>query len=310
VAVIERWSWRPNYAAPPVPAVFGYQFECRRLGANLRSASTCPCFRCDKQLASWAGQCSGNDQSAGKRRSGKTRNGSKWLDWGLEQSAMAAIRTNDSYLAAQYARLRPRRGHKKALGAVKHSILIACWHMLSTWRALQRSRRRLLPQTRPERITKRLVAHAVNSIRSWWQYLGKERYPHATSLTITADCGGSNGNRTRLWKVELQKLADQTGLDIAVCHFPPGTSKWNKIEHRLFSYITMSWRGKPLVSLETIINLTGATTTRTGLEVYARLDPGSYPDKIRVSDAELTAVDLHPAGFHPEWNYTIKPRAK
>jgi Rhodopirellula transposase DDE domain len=149
---------------------------------------------------------------------------------------------------------------------------------------------------------------AVNSIRAWWEHLGSERYPNATSLQITADCGGSNGYRTKLWKVELQKLADETSLDIAVSHFPPGTSKWNKIEHRLFSFITMNWRGKPLVSLETIINLIGATTNSTGLEVYARLDDGTYPDKIKVPDAELKAVNLHGDKFHPEWNYTIKPR--
>jgi Rhodopirellula transposase DDE domain len=149
---------------------------------------------------------------------------------------------------------------------------------------------------------------AVNSIRGWWEHLGQPRYPNTTRLQITADCGGSNGNRTRLWKVELQKLADETELEIAVCHFPPGTSKWNRIEHRLFSFITMNWRGKPLVSLETIINLIGATTNRNGLEVYARLDPGSYPDKIKVTDAELKAVNLHGNKFHPEWNYTIKPK--
>jgi hypothetical protein len=108
---------------------------------------------------------------------------------------------------------------------------------------------------------------AVNSIRSWWQHLGRQRYPHATRLQITADCGGSNGNRVRLWKVELQKLADETGLQIGVCHFPPGTSKWNRIEHRLFSYITINWRGKPLYSVQTIVNLISATTTSTGLKV-------------------------------------------
>lgn len=150
---------------------------------------------------------------------------------------------------------------------------------------------------------------AVNSIRSWWEHLGQPRYPNATRLQITADCGGSNGNRTRLWKVELQKLADETELEIRICHLPPGTSKWNKIEHRLFSFITMNWRGKPLISLETIINLIGATTTRTGLEVYARLDDRTYPDKVRVSDAELEAVNLLGDTFHPEWNYTIKPRS-
>jgi hypothetical protein len=149
---------------------------------------------------------------------------------------------------------------------------------------------------------------AVGSIRSWWEHLGCERYPNADRLTITADCGGSNGNRIRLWRVELQKLADQTGLQIEVCHFPPGTSKWNKIEHRLFSFITINWRGKPLVSLETIINLIAGTKTSTGLEVYARLDEGAYPAKIKVSDAELAAVNLTGNDFHPEWNYLITPK--
>ncbi len=149
---------------------------------------------------------------------------------------------------------------------------------------------------------------AVSSIRGWWQHLGHDRYPDATTLQITADCGGSNGNRVHLWKVELQKLSNDTGLQIAVCHFPPGTSKWNRIEHRLFSYITMNWRGKPLVSLETIISLIGATTNSSGLEVYARLDDGVYPDKIKVPRAEIDAVDLTGDEFHPEWNYTIKPK--
>jgi transposase len=149
---------------------------------------------------------------------------------------------------------------------------------------------------------------AVNSIRSWWQHLGRQRYPHATRLQITADCGGSNGNRVRLWKVELQKLSDETGLEIGVCHFPPGTSKWNRIEHRLFSYITINWRGKPLYSLQTIVNLISATTTSTGLKVYARLDDGAYPDKIRVPDDHIKAVNLTGEEFHPEWNYTIKPK--
>ena len=149
---------------------------------------------------------------------------------------------------------------------------------------------------------------AVNSIRSWWEHLGRPRYPNATTLQITADCGGSNGNRTKLWKIELQKLSDETELEVAVCHFPPGTSKWNRIEHRLFSFITMNWRGKPLVSLETIISLIGATTTSSGLEVYARLDQGAYPNKIRVPNTELRAVNLHPDEFHPEWNYRIKPQ--
>ncbi|MDP9188270.1 MAG: ISAzo13 family transposase [Actinomycetota bacterium] len=149
---------------------------------------------------------------------------------------------------------------------------------------------------------------AVASIRSWWEHLGRERYPDASSLTITADCGGSNGNRTRLWKTELQRLADETGLQIQVCHFPPGTSKWNKIEHRLFSFITQNWRAKPLETLEVIINLIAATTTRTGLEVYAQLDERAYPDKIRVPYAEISAVALTGHQFHPEWNYSINPR--
>jgi hypothetical protein len=149
---------------------------------------------------------------------------------------------------------------------------------------------------------------AVNSIRGWWQHLGQQRYPHASRLQITADCGGSNGNRVRLWKVELQALANETGLEIRVCHLPPGTSKWNRIEHRLFSYITMNWRGQPLFTLETMINLISATTTSTGLEVHARLDDREYPAKIRVTDAELATVNLHPDVFHPEWNYRIKPR--
>jgi len=151
---------------------------------------------------------------------------------------------------------------------------------------------------------------AVASIRGWWEDLGRTRYPHATTLTITADCGGSNGNRTRLWKTELQQLADQTGLQVRVCHFPPGTSKWNKIEHRLFSFISQNWRGKPLVSRQVIINLISATTTRTGLRVYARLDEGNYPKGIRVTDADLATVNLTADPFHPEWNYTIKPRPK
>src|SRR5438067_2451890 len=148
---------------------------------------------------------------------------------------------------------------------------------------------------------------AVNSIRGWWEHLGRERYPDARTLTVTADCGGANGYRTRLWKVELQRLADETGLAIQVCHFPPGTSKWNNIEHRLLSFITINWRGKPLTSLETIINLIASTTTRSGLKVYARLDEGTYPAKVTVSDAELEAVNLHGHTFHPEWNYIIKP---
>jgi hypothetical protein len=156
-------------------------------------------------------------------------------------------------------------------------------------------------------ITNETAQFSVASIRAWWQQLGRERYPDAKTLQITADCGGSNGNRTRLWKTELQRLADETGLAISVCHFPPGTSKWNRIEHRLWSFVSQNWRGKPLVSFEVIISLIGATTTRTGLEVYARLDERDYPTKIQVSDAELAAVDLTGDEFHPEWNYTIAP---
>jgi Rhodopirellula transposase. len=148
---------------------------------------------------------------------------------------------------------------------------------------------------------------AVASIQGWWEHLGHSRYPEATSLTITADCGGSNGYRTRLWKIELQHLADHTGLQIHVCHLPPGTSKWNKIEHRLFSFITQNWRGKPLVSTQVIINLIAATSTRTGLKVYAQLDERTYPSKIAVTKEQLAAVQLHGDPFHPEWNYTIKP---
>ena len=145
------------------------------------------------------------------------------------------------------------------------------------------------------------------AIISWWRHLGKTRYPHATTLTITADCGGSNSPRTRLWKLELQRLADETGLQIIVCHFPPGTSKWNKIEHRMFSFISLNWRGKPLESLEVIINLIAATTTNTGLKVYAQLDDRVYEKGVEVSDEQLAAVNITRNAFHGEWNYTITP---
>ncbi len=148
---------------------------------------------------------------------------------------------------------------------------------------------------------------AAASIQGWWEHLGSKRYPQAKTLTITADCGGSNGNRLRLWKTELQRLADTTGLTIEVCHFPPGTSKWNKIEHRLFSFISQNWRGKPLISHAVIINLIAATSTRSGLKVYARLDQRDYPKKIVVTDEQLAAVNLTGNPFHPEWNYTIAP---
>ena len=149
---------------------------------------------------------------------------------------------------------------------------------------------------------------AVCSIANWWKHLGKEHYPQATTLTITADCGGSNGNRLRLWKTELQQFANQTGLEIQVCHFPPGTSKWNKIEHRLFSFIARNWRGEPLISREVVIALIGATTSTTGLKVYARLDENVYQRGIKISDTALAAVNLHPDDFHGEWNYVIKPQ--
>ena len=132
----------------------------------------------------------------------------------------------------------------------------------------------------------------------------------ATRLLVTADAGGSNGARLRLWKLELQKLADETGLEIAVCHFPPGTSKWNKIEHRLFSAITQNWRGKPLVSHETVVNLIAATTTRTGLKVRSELDTGAYRAGIRVSDADMKTLHLQRDDFHGEWNYMLLPRQR
>jgi transposase len=153
------------------------------------------------------------------------------------------------------------------------------------------------------------AAFAVESIRRWWHSMGEALYPRATRLLITADAGGSNGYRLRLWKLELQKLADETGLEIAVCHFPPGTSKWNKIEHRLFSAITQNWRGKPLVSHEVVVNLIGATTTRTGLQVRSELDTSRYPAGRTVSDDELEAIYLRRDPFHGEWNYSLLPRA-
>ncbi len=156
-------------------------------------------------------------------------------------------------------------------------------------------------------ITSDTSAFAVNSIRSWWQHLGHKRYRNARTLTITADGGGSNSSRTRLWKTELQKLANELQIAIRVCHFPPGTSKWNKIEHRMFSYVSLNWRGRPLESLQVIIDLIGSTTTSTGLKIYARLDPGHYEKGIKVSDAQLAAVNIVRDEFHPDWNYTIHP---
>jgi len=153
------------------------------------------------------------------------------------------------------------------------------------------------------------AAFAVESIRRWWQSMGQAVYPKAYRLLITADAGGSNGPRLRLWKVELQKLADETGLRIAVCHFPPGTSKWNKIEHRLFSFISQNWRGKPLLSFEVIVNLIAATTTAKGLKVQAEIDSGTYPAGTKIDDQELAGVRLKRDTFHGDWNYEIHPHS-
>jgi Rhodopirellula transposase DDE domain len=152
------------------------------------------------------------------------------------------------------------------------------------------------------------ASFAVNAIRRWWQAMGRARYPHATRLVVTADCGGSNGVRLRLWKRELQTLANELGISITVCHLPPGTSKWNKIEHRLFSFITQNWRGRPLVSYQTIVQLISATTTDTGLKVQCEIDPNTYPAGVKVSDAEMDAINIHRHEFHGDWNYTIGPQ--
>ena len=151
-------------------------------------------------------------------------------------------------------------------------------------------------------------AFAVESIRRWWYTMGLPRFAEAGGVLITADGGGSNGSRLRLWKIELQKLADEIKRPISVCHYPPGTSKWNKIEHRLFSFISMNWRAKPLVSYKVIVDLIGSTTTKTGLSVRCELDPNSYPKGITVSDEEMAALNLVRDEFHGEWNYTIQPR--
>ncbi len=149
------------------------------------------------------------------------------------------------------------------------------------------------------------ASFAVEAIRRWWHQMGKVRFPEATELLVTADGGGSNGHRVRLWKVELAKLAAETGLTITVCHYPPGTSKWNWIEHKMFSFISMNWRGRPLVSYRTIIELISATTTEKGLRIRAEVDPNVYEKGIKVSDAELATVPLRPHEFHGDWNYTI-----
>jgi len=149
---------------------------------------------------------------------------------------------------------------------------------------------------------------AVESIRCWWRRLGRRRHPQATRLLITADSGGSNSSRNRLWKVQLQALSDKTGLEIEVCHFPPGTSKWNKIEHRLFCHVTRNWQGQPLETYEVVVNLIGSTTTDTGLKVYAELDACTYEKGQKVPDKEFAKLNIKPCRFHGEWNYVIRPR--
>jgi transposase len=151
------------------------------------------------------------------------------------------------------------------------------------------------------------ASFAVESIRRWWQSMGRPLYHERKRLLITADSGGSNGARVRLWKVELQKLANELGMEVSVCHFPPGTSKWNKIEHRLFSFISMNWRGHPLLTYQVIVSLIAATTTQEGLKVQAALDPLTYPSGIKVSDAAVKELNLKPARFHGDWNYSLAP---
>ena len=153
------------------------------------------------------------------------------------------------------------------------------------------------------------ASFAVNAIRRWWRQMGRRAYPRARSLVITADAGGSNGPRVRLWKWELQQLANRTGLTITVCHFPPGTSKWNKIEHRLFSHIAMNWRGTPLVSLAAIVSLIASTRSRSGLRVRSEIDRRRYPDGVSVTDERMATVRLKRHAFHGDWNYTISPQA-
>lgn len=149
---------------------------------------------------------------------------------------------------------------------------------------------------------------AVQSLRRWWEELGQERYDSTQEIFVTADCGGSNGYRSRLWKLELQELADELGIAISVSHFPPGTSKWNRIEHRLFSFITLNWRGKPLHDYRTVVELIGATKTQEGLEVYCELDQNTYEKGRKVTEKEMESINLYPNRFHGEWNYTIRPR--
>jgi len=157
-------------------------------------------------------------------------------------------------------------------------------------------------------ITHETAEFAVESIRRWWRILGRKAYPQARRVLICADAGGSNGSRLRAWKVHLQALADRLAMAVTVCHYPPGTSKWNKVEHRLFSFISMNWRGRPLVSYEAVVNLIGGTTTKTGLTVKALLDTTSYEPGQKITDDEMRALRLKPHTFHGDWNYTIEPR--
>ena len=154
------------------------------------------------------------------------------------------------------------------------------------------------------------ASFAVHAIRRWWKRMGRSAYPDTTALLITADAGGSNGPRVRLWTWELQQFANRTGLAITVCHFPPGTSKWNKIEHRLFSHIALNWRGKPLVNLVTIVNLIGDTTTEAGLRIRSEIDRGVYPLGVVITDEQMAQIHLEPHAFHGDWNYTIRPRVR
>ena len=150
---------------------------------------------------------------------------------------------------------------------------------------------------------------AIDSILAWWRYMGNKTYPEAKQLLIMADAGGSNARRSRLWKVGLQRLANVTGLQIHISHFPPGTSKWNKIEHRMFSFITQNWRGRPLISYQTIVDLIAHTKTKTGLKIKARLTRRRYPTGIKVEDSEMEELNLKPAAFHPDWNYSLLPQS-
>ena len=149
---------------------------------------------------------------------------------------------------------------------------------------------------------------AVESLRRWWKLDGRHHYPRAKALLISADSGGSNASRSRGWKYHLQRFADEFGLSVTVCHYPPGTSKWNKIEHRMFSFISINWKGKPLVSYETVVNLIGATRTRSGLRIKARLDPGRYEKGLKITNRQMQAIHIEPHRVHPQWNYTIGPR--